>query len=255
MLRRDLLWALDPVRFACEALGFHPDSSQARVLRSTGVRLLLNCSRQWGKSTIAAILALHRALFYPNSLILMVSPSQRQSNELFRKAIAFLSKLAVTPAKLEENQFSLQLRNGSRIVALPGKEATIRGFSGVDLIIEDEASRVDDALYRSVRPMLAVSGGRLFLMSTPYSTRGHYFEEWANGGSTWERISVKATDCSRIPPQFLADELKSLGDRAFRAEYCCEFVEPQDNVFSRDLIMNSISADVLPLFLKERNKP
>jgi hypothetical protein len=35
MLRRDLLWGLDPVRFAREALGFHPDSSQAQVLRST----------------------------------------------------------------------------------------------------------------------------------------------------------------------------------------------------------------------------
>jgi len=82
MLRRDLLWALDPVRFAREALGFHPDSSQARVLRSNMRRLLLNCTRQWGKSTTAAALALHRAIYYSNSLILLVSPSQRQSVEL-----------------------------------------------------------------------------------------------------------------------------------------------------------------------------
>ena len=144
MLRRDLLWALDPVRFAREALGFHPDSTQTRVLRSTKLRLLLNCTRQWGKSTNAAVLALHRALYYPKSLILLVSPSQRQSSELFRKVAAFLNQLAIKPAKLEDNQFSLQLAKGSRIVALPGKEATVRGFSGVTLIIEDEASRVDD---------------------------------------------------------------------------------------------------------------
>ena len=113
----------------------------------------------------------------------MCSPSQRQSNELFRNAITLVNKLAVTPEKLEANQFSLQLRNGSRIVALPGKEATVRGFSGVDLIIEGEASRVDDLLYRTMRPMLAVSGGRLILMSTPFGKRGHFFEEWSNGGT------------------------------------------------------------------------
>jgi hypothetical protein len=248
MLARDLAWALDPVLFAREALGFHPDPSQAQVLRSSEPRLLLNCTRQYGKSSCAAIIGAHRAIYRPDSLILMVSPSQRQSNELFRKSITLLNKLAVTPEKLEENQFSLQLRNRSRIVALPGKEATVRGFSGVDLIIEDEASRVDDLLYRTMRPMLAVSGGRLILMSTPFGKRGHFFEEWANGGSSWQRVECKALSCPRIPQQFLEEERASLGEWWFRQEYLCEFVQTLDNVFSYDLIMSAISADVKPLF-------
>jgi len=252
MLRRDLLWALDPVRFAHEALGFHPDSSQAQVLRSTKPRLLLNCTRQWGKSTTAAALALHRALYYANSLILLASPSQRQSSELFRKVAAFLNQLAIKPIKVEDNQFSLQLANGSRIVALPSKEATVRGFSGVTLIIEDEASRVDDLLYRSMRPMLAVSGGRLILMSTPYGQTGHFFEEWTNGGNSWERLECKATDCPRIPQQFLEEERASLGEWWFRQEYLCEFVQTRENVFSHDLVMGAISADVKPLFEEDK---
>jgi hypothetical protein len=248
MLRRDLLWALDPVRFAREALGFHPDSSQARVLRSTGVRLLLNCTRQWGKSTTAAALALHKALYYPDCLILLVSPSQRQSAELFAKIDGFLKKLSVMPVKVKDNQFSMQLGNGSRIVALPGQEKTVRGFSGVTLIIEDEASRVDDLLYRTMRPMLATSGGRLILMSTPFGKRGHFFEEWSNAGNSWERLECKASDCPRIPQPFLEEERASLGEWWFRQEYLCEFVQTLDNVFSYDLIMSAISADVKPLF-------
>jgi hypothetical protein len=39
-------------------------------------------------------------------------------------------------------------------------QGTIRGFSAATLIVEDEAARVPDDLYFSVRPMLAVSGGR-----------------------------------------------------------------------------------------------
>ena len=246
MFRRDLAMALDPVYFAIHGLGFHPDSLQVKVLRWTTQRLLLNCTRQFGKSTIASILALHRALYYPNSLILLVSPSLRQSEELYRKVKDFMKRLM--PVKLEDNQLSLRLANGSRIVALPSKEATVRGFSAVTLIIEDEASRVDDLLYRSMRPMLAVSGGRLMLMSTPFGKSGHFFEEWSKGGSSWERIECKASDCPRIPKQFLEEERASLGEWWFRQEYQCEFVATLDNVFSHDLVMGAISADVKPLF-------
>ncbi len=248
MLGDDLAFALDPVLFATEALGFHPDPAQTKVLRWNGKRLLLNCSRQWGKSTTTSILATHQAVFSPNSLVLLVSPSLRQSSELFRKVSGFMDRLAVKPDKIEDNRLSLQLANGSRIVSLPSKEATVRGFSGVSLIIEDEASRVDDLLYKTLRPMIAVSGGRLAVLSTPYGKRGHYFEEWMNGGPNWERIEVRATECPRIPKSFLDEERVSLGERWFRQEYLCEFVDTVDQVFSYDLVMATLSPHVKPLF-------
>jgi len=246
MLARDLAMALDPVLFAGDALGFNPDPSQTQVLRWTGKRLLLNCSRQWGKSTTTSILAVHEAVFRPNSLILLVSPSLRQSSELFRKVSGFMERLPLKPERLEDNRLTLHLENGSRIVTLPSKEATVRGFSGATLIIEDEASRVDDLLYKSMRPMLAVSGGRLILMSTPHGRRGHFWEEWNSGGAVWERISVKATDCPRIPQSFLDEERASQGDWWYRQEYLCEFMDAADHVFSHQLVMDAISADVKP---------
>ena len=100
----------------------------------------------------------------------------------------------------EDNRLSLSLRNGSRVVRLPGTAATIRGFSAPDLIIEDEAAFVDDGFYRATRPMLATtSGGRLILMSTPYGKRGHFYEAWHESGD-WHRVEVPATDCPRITP-------------------------------------------------------
>src|SRR4051794_3777886 len=92
---------MSPVYFAREKLGFHPDPWQETVLQWEGKRMLLNCCRQSGKSTITAILALHRALYKPKSLVLLVSPSQRQSSELFRKVQDFLTMLPVRPALLE----------------------------------------------------------------------------------------------------------------------------------------------------------
>jgi len=248
-LTHDLQSALDPAIFARKALGFAPDPWQEQALRWNGKRLLLNCCRQSGKSTTAAILALHRALFYPASLVLLVSPSLRQSSELFRKAQDLLKTLpeAQQPGLVEDNRLSLTMRNKSRIVSLPSSEGMIRGFSGASLIIEDEAARVPDELYFAVRPMLAVSGGRLILMSTPFGKRGHFFKEWTSKAA-WERIQITARGCPRISPEFLDEERAALGDWWFRQEYLCEFVETVDQVFSYDQVMTAITNDVRPLF-------
>ena len=248
MLAKDLAQALDPVEFARGMLGFSPDPWQAQALRWSGKRLLLNCSRQSGKSTTAAILALHKALFYPGSLILLVSPSLRQSGELFRKVQDALNRLDERPQLTEDNRLSLAIRNRSRIVSLPGTEATVRGYSGADLIVEDEAARVPDELYFAVRPMLAVSGGRLILMSTPFGKRGHFFETWESGGNTWERILIPAQDCPRITPEFLEEERAALGDWWYKQEYQCKFVETVDQVFTYDTVQAAITDKVEPLF-------
>src|SRR3954471_489885 len=86
-LGRDLAHALDAVAFAEDRLGFHPDPWQSRLLRSSAKQVILNCCRQSGKSTTTSILALHTALYQPNSLVLLISPTQRQSKELFAKVI------------------------------------------------------------------------------------------------------------------------------------------------------------------------
>jgi phage terminase large subunit-like protein len=103
---------------------------------------MLNCSRQSGKSTITAILALHHALNNPRALLLVLSPSLRQSGQLFKKVIGFYRDLGKPiPSDIETN-LTLELRNKSRIISLPGKEQTVRGFSGVSLLIIDEALRL-----------------------------------------------------------------------------------------------------------------
>jgi hypothetical protein len=156
-----------------------------------------------------------------------------------------------TPAE-SYRKLGMELTSGSRIEALPGTEKTVRGFSGVDLLIVDEASRVADELYYAVRPMLAVSGGRLMMLSTPYGKRGVFFEEWTGGdgsaGSAWERYEVPALECPRIPVSFLEEERAALPAWVYRQEYECAFEETDDQVFSHELVSAAISDEVKPLF-------
>jgi Terminase large subunit, T4likevirus-type, N-terminal len=221
--------ALDPARMMTAA-GLKPDDWQARVLRSSAPRMLLNCSRQSGKSTVTGALASHTALYEPGSLILILAQAQRQAEELHRKCRVMLGAHPSVPRLLADSVEEMELSNGSRIVALPSKEATIRGFSGVRLLIIDEAARVPDGLYYAVRPMLATSGGRLLALSTPFGNRGWWFEAWRSSES-WERYEVPATACPRIPAGFLEEERRTIGEFWYRQEYGCEFLDAQTAAF------------------------
>jgi hypothetical protein len=222
---------LDP-SLLMEAAGFHPDPWQRRALRSEAKRLLLLASRQSGKSTTTSLIALNEALFQSGSLILLVSRSERQSGELFRKVMAAYNALGRPVEAVRELAFSLELANESRILALPGDPATIRCFSGVWMVIVDEAAQCLDGIFAATLPMLATTDGRMLCLSTPFGRRGWFYEQWAGADPTWERIQARATECPRIRPEFLAEQRRMLGPAMFNQEHECEFVEATGQLFS-----------------------
>lgn len=233
--------------FARLRLGIQLDALQMELLQSGAHRGILNCSRQWGKSTVAAIRAVHHAYTYESSLVLVASPSRRQSGELLAKVRPMLEKLGIAACGDGINVPSAVLPNGSRIVALPGSEDTIRGFSAVSLLLIDEAARVSDTIHKTLRPMLAVLNGDLWLMSTPNGKRGFFYEEWEHGGPEWYRVNAAATECPRIGSEFLEEERSSLGAEWFRQEYLCEFVDDGTMLFSRELVEAAIDYDLEPI--------
>jgi len=237
-IARDIALALDANAFA-EAIGITPDPWQAKLLADPPRRGLLNCSRQSGKSTTVSILALHTAAFEPNSLVVLVAPAQRQSAELLRTIRQMHNQVDGLPELVGDSVLRVEMRNGSRIMALPGDGGgkTIRGLAGVRLAIVDEAARVDDELFAAVRPMLATRhDGALILLSTPAGKSGQFYTLWHNGDSAWTRVRVPASECLRISKQFLAEELKELGAARFSEEYELAFVDSDVAAFPTTLI-------------------
>lgn len=228
-------------------LGLDPDPWQHSVLRSSAPRILQLCCRQSGKSTTTSILALHTALYLSQSLVLLLSPSLRQSNELFRKVKGSYVALGRPVPSVQETAHALALENGSRIVSLPASPETVRGFSGVRLLVIDEAAMVSDDLFVAVNPMLAVSRGRFVCLSTPMGKRGWFHDAWEGPVALWERIKVTAWNCPRIPREFLAEQRQLLGDRFFRQEYECSFEETHGQVFSAESIQAAFNTTEPPL--------
>lgn len=274
-MKRQLHRAMNPVATFEAVAGGPPDPWQRDVLRTKSKRVALLNSRQAGKSTTVAAKALHRALFYPGSLILLLSPSQRQSGELFQNVKTGYTALGAPVPSTAESALQLHLANGSRIISLPGKEGTVRGYAGVNLLILDEASRIPDSLYFSVRPMLAVSGGTLMALTTPFGKRGWFYRQWMGEGRPtfqekevdvndprwwewrqatqdgWARWKVPATDVPRFDRAFLEEEERDMGEWWFAQEYMCEFRDAMDQIFATDLVLGAFSSGVDPLFEEE----
>jgi hypothetical protein len=160
----------------------------------------------------------------------------------------FLRTLVPVEMLDEDNRLSATLRNRSRIVSLPGDPKTVRGYSGPTLVVEDEASYVTDDMVQALRPMLAVSRGRLILMSTPAGRRGHFFETWNGVSPDWEKIFITAKECPRISQAFLEQELVTLGPVLYSQEYCGEFIESASAAFQSDMIERAL-VDNFPPFL------
>jgi hypothetical protein len=227
-----------------------------------------------GKTLVAAALALRTALLEAPALILVLTPSERQSGEFVRRIkelhealrkprnIAgpvqpYHKKQAAEagqddayfrlPIKTRVSSLQLHFENGSRIIGLPASEGKVRVYSSVALLLIDEASRVDDSLYRAMRPMLAVSRGRLLALSTPFGKRGWFHNAW-HGSGDWEHVKITADQCPRIPVDFLAEEREALGERWFRQEYLCSFEDSVDAVFAYSDIQAAMSDEVRPLF-------
>ncbi len=249
-MARDLAYAFDPALLAGEA-DIVLDDWQADFVRADAPQIAMLIPRQHGKTEAAVMKALPVALTEPHSLILIVSPAQRLSDEFVRRARVAYGRIKNAPSLVGDAARRIEFENGSRILALPGDNEgdTLRGLANVRLAIIDETSRCSDALITAVRPMLATNKrGQLVYLSTPKGKRGAFYETWTSGDPDWHRFRVGLGDCDRITPEFLARERKNLGETKYREEYLCEFLDSNESAFSTAIIDAMFTNEVTPLW-------
>jgi cytochrome c-type biogenesis protein CcmE len=229
----------DPVEFAV-SLGIVPDEWQVEVLASEHPRKILCCGRQTGKSTVGAVLAVHKALTYAGSTVLVVAPGERQAKLLFSKAASLYRQAGYPLPAHSERRTGLELSNGSIIEALPAVERTTRGYS-VDLLIVDEAAAVADMDYHGILPALIATQGEQVLLSTPRGKRGFFHEIW-HGAEDWQRMMVRSDEVGRIRPEDLEVFRATMPEQFFQQEFCCELLDTEGSLFSYDDIQAALAA-------------
>jgi cytochrome c-type biogenesis protein CcmE len=228
-----------PVEFAI-SLGIVPDEWQVEVLASDHPRKILCCGRQTGKSTVGAVLAVHKALTVPGSTVLVVAPGERQAKLLFSKARRLYEQAGHPLPAQSQRRTGLELSNGSIVEALPAVERTTRGYS-VDLLICDEAAAVPDMDYHGILPALVATRGEQVLLSTPRGKRGFFHEIW-HGAEDWQRMMVRSDEVGRIQPEDLEIFRSTMPEQFFQQEFFCEWLDTEGSLFSYDDIESALSA-------------
>lgn len=253
MLAADLAFALSPARWFTDLLGLDPDPWQVSYLESDAMQSVLNVTRQGGKTTAVAAKSLHRGLYGGAAFVPVVAPTKRQSRILVASLVELADRAKIRHRKASENPGGIELISGRRpdvlsvVLALPCSEATTRGLQGASWVVFDEAARIPQRVYRSIRPMLATTGGGVDALSTPFGKRGFYFEACTSRAG-WERYIVPATECPRISAEFLERELAEMGKRWFEQEYFNKFLDTDDAVFEHELVLEAMSEEVTPLW-------
>ena len=282
---------LDPAAIF-RANGLEPDPAQLELLTCQDRNVLVLWTRQFaGKSQTAAALLLHHAIsnlgkYGRGSTALVFSAGQREAVELLRKVrhlryglvrsrvptarrswhprsvakdVAQYEKLMQgqdepsPAAAVKDAQTMIELENGSRIISLPARSQATVGYTA-DLLVLDEAKIIADDLYKSVRPMLATTGGRMVALSTPLGQRGWFYEackqceDARRDGRPEPYRLFKRTcwDCPRLDRKFVEQERGMIGEYWFSQEYEVEFLSPIGAVFRTEDVDRTLQSKEEP---------
>ena len=225
------------------------DKWQKDVLACKG-NVVLRSGRQVGKSTVISIKAGEFACNNDKKTILVIASVERQAFLIFEKILDYIYnnyKHMIKRGKDRPTKSRIKLNNGSVIHALPTGLSGygIRGYT-IDLLIADEAAFIEEAVWSAVLPMLAVTGGDIILLSTPFGKGGYFFNCFQDEAYTSFHISSEA--CARIPKEFLAQKRKEMSRLQYAQEFLGEFVDELRRFFSTELIQRCMQPYKIPAF-------
>lgn len=182
-------------------------------------------ARQVGKSLACAIKAIHKA-FSERSKVLVVSSSLRQSGLMFSTIRQFIAESELLRGSLvDDTKTYIKLSNGSELWCLPDSPAQIRGFSGVSVVIVDEANFCSQELLRAVQySLLTTPDSQLFMISSPWSTEHWFYRYFQDGQGKKDPAIASFHYTYEASPLIQKDYVERMRDKITEEEYKTEIL-------------------------------
>lgn len=262
---------VDPIYF-CNSFGLYPHWYQEQILWCNAQRIVINMSRQIGKTFAVALYALHFIFTNPKVNVLIVAPAQRQSEIMFETIKEILESHPILYESIKGKiiQGRIRLKNGSTIYNFPigDSAAKVRGHS-IHLLIADEAAFIPKIAFTALTPSLGATRGKLIMISTPKERGGYFYEHMTNGMAykDWFENDRKVdsigqavkfwfpypvaldairrdqhgnyTGIPQMSEEHIMSEKATLHPDDFAREYLAQFVDEGAMFFPRDLIVNA----------------
>ena len=221
--------------FCKDKLNLKLDRWQKELILEEDKHIVIRAGRQVGKSTGVALKAFFYAREHEKKTLLVVAASQRQASLLFEKIVSMFIETDYDAVQEEPTKTKIILKNGSTIYCVPAGRSgySIRGYS-IDLLIADEAAFIGESVWLALTPMLAVTKGKIILLSTPFGKGGYYYECF--GDSDFRQFHLSSVECPRIPNSFIEKEKKRMSKMEFAQEYLGNFIDEFRQYFPTSLI-------------------
>jgi hypothetical protein len=200
-------------------------------------RIRVVCSgRQAGKSRTLAMLAVHEAFGRPDRKVLIISAGQASADDLLAEVVALTSSPLLAGSVVDELASRVTLSNGSTIRSVPASERQVRGKS-IDLLIIDEATLVDGAIWTAARfTVIARPGSRVVMSATPWGRPDGFFATAYRAGERGEEgysAHHWPSTASPLVDRTLLEMYRStMTDREYRAEVLAEWVDSAGAFFT-----------------------
>lgn len=233
----------NPLAFAQDILGFQPHPHQAPLLDPSLRKVILCCTRGWGKTQIASVLAAWHLAMRPGAVVLVVSETAEKAGELVQRAVQHLEKIGFLAKPDKLRRHGVRFANGSRILPVPQRDGSVRGYPAT-LILVDEAALVSDKVWTAISGTRASTFQRstVWLMSTPRGRHGFYYKIWDAQDEAWVRVWVPADQCERISPAYLDEMRAAMDEEDFEREFMARFAQSRSGLFREEVIQRAVTA-------------
>ena len=221
---------------------FQPYDFQEKLINNFHENRFNICKmpRQTGKSTTVVSYLLHYAVFNDSVNIGILANKAATARELLGRLQTAYENLPkwMQQGILNWNKGSIELENGSKILAASTSASAVRGMSFNILFLDEFAfvpNHVADSFFASVYPTITSGKNtKVIIVSTPHGMN-HFYRMWHDAEKSKNDYIPTDVHWSEVPGRDLEwkeQTIKNTSEQQFKIEFECEFLGSVDTLIA-----------------------
>jgi len=196
--------------------------------------------RQTGKSTTIIAYLLHYAIFNPNVNIAILANKAAVARDLLGRLQLAYENLPkwLQQGVINWNKGSLELENGSKILAAATSSSAVRGGSYNVIFLDEFAyvpNNIAEQFFSSVYPTISSGkSSKVMIVSTPHGMNMFYklWNDAQNKRNSYVPIEVHWSEVPGRDEKWKQETIKNTSEAQFRTEFDCEFLGSVDTLIT-----------------------
>ncbi len=207
--------------------------------------------RQTGKSTTCVSYLLHYIVFNDSVNVGILANKAATARELLSRLQTAYENLPkwMQQGILSWNKGSMELENGSKILAASTSASAVRGMSFNIIFLDEFAfvpNHIAESFFASVYPTITSGKStKVIMVSTPHGMN-HFYRYWHNAQRGKNEYTATEVHWSEVPgrdSEWKAQTIANTSEQQFKVEFECEFLGSVDTLISVAKLRNLVFDD------------